>query len=48
MDLHVLECPEHDLSISGECLSVCDKNFWASELENTSREFHEILYVELS
>ena len=23
MDLHVLECPEHDLTISGSCLSVC-------------------------
>ena len=24
MDLHVLGCPEHDLSISGKCLSVCE------------------------
>ena len=34
MDLHVLARPEHDLTISGKCLSlcvcVCDKNFVAS------------------
>ena len=38
MDLHILGCPEHDLTISGKCLSVCesvclcvcDKNFVAS------------------
>ena len=34
MDLHVLECPEHNLTIFGKCLSVClcvcDKNFVAS------------------
>ena len=30
MDLHVLGCPEHDLTISGQCLSVCDKNFVAT------------------
>ena len=34
MDLHVLGCPDHDLTISGKCLSVwlcvCDKNFVAS------------------
>ena len=37
-DLHVLECPEQDLTIFGKCLSVyvsvclgvCDKNFVAS------------------
>ena len=33
MDLHILECPEHDLTICGKCLSlcrrVCDKNFVA-------------------
>ena len=29
MDLHVLGCPEHDLTISGKCLSECDKNFVA-------------------
>ena len=23
MDLHVLGCPEHDLTISGKCQSVC-------------------------
>ena len=23
MDIHVLECPEHDFTISGKCLSVC-------------------------
>ena len=23
MDLHVLGCPEHDLTIFGKCLSVC-------------------------
>ena len=41
MDLHVLGCPEHDLTIFGKCLSaclcVCDKNFVASvarELNN--------------
>ena len=41
MDLHVLECPEHDLTISGKCLSVCvsvcDKNLVATvarELEH--------------
>ena len=39
MDLHVLECLEHDLTISGKCLSVslslcvCDKNFVASVAE---------------
>ena len=36
--LHVLGCPEHDLTVSGKCLSVCDKNFVASvsqELINT-------------
>ena len=26
VDLCVLECPEHDLTISGKCLSVCYKN----------------------
>ena len=32
MDLQVLGCPEHDLTISGNvCLSVYDKNFVASE-----------------
>ena len=32
MDLHVLGCPEHDLTIFGKCLClcVCDKNFVAS------------------
>ena len=34
MDLHVLGCPEHDLTIFGKCLSVCltvwDKNFVTS------------------
>ena len=38
MDWHVLGCPEHDLTISGKCLSVCasmclwvcDKNFAVS------------------
>ena len=40
MDLHVLECLEHNFTISGNCLSVCesfsvymcvyDKNFVAS------------------
>ena len=34
MDLQVLGCPEHDLTVSGNCLSVClsvcDKNFAAS------------------
>ena len=30
MDLHVLGCSEHDLTISGKCLSVCEKNFVAS------------------
>ena len=38
MDLHVLGCPDHDLNISGKCLSVClcvcDKNFVA----NVARE----------
>ena len=23
MDLHVLGCPEHDLTIFGKCVSVC-------------------------
>ena len=23
MDLHALGCPEHDLTVSGKCLSVC-------------------------
>ena len=30
MDIHVLECPEHDLTISGKCLCVCGKNFLGS------------------
>ena len=32
MDLHALESPEHDLTISGKCLCVYvwDKNFEAS------------------
>ena len=38
MDLYILECPDHDLTISGKCLyaclsacpCVCDKNFVAS------------------
>ena len=34
MDLHALECPELDLTISGKslsiCLSVCGKNLQAS------------------
>ena len=34
MDLHVLECPDYDFTISGNCLSVCvcacDKNFVAA------------------
>ena len=30
MDWHVLRRPEHDFTISGKCLSVCDKNFVAS------------------
>ena len=30
MDLHVLGCPEHDFTISGKCLRVCDKKFVAS------------------
>ena len=36
LDLHVLGCPEQDLTISGKCLPVClsaclcDKNFVAS------------------
>ena len=30
IDLHVLGCSEQDLTISGICLSVCDKNFVAS------------------
>ena len=34
MDLHVLGCPEHDLTIFGKCLCVCDKNFVA----NVARE----------
>ena len=38
MDLHVLGCPEHDLTISGKCLSVCwcvcDQNF----AENVAQE----------
>ena len=43
MDLHVLGCSEHDLTISRKCLSVYDKNFMASvsrELMNKiSRNF---------
>ena len=30
MDLHVLGCPEHDFTISGKCMCVCDKNFVAN------------------
>ena len=30
MDLHVLVCPGHDLTLSGKFLSVCEKNFAAS------------------
>ena len=30
MDLHNLGWFEHDLTVSGKCLSVCDKNFVAS------------------
>ena len=30
MDWHVLGCPEHDCTILGKCLSVCDKNFVGS------------------
>ena len=34
MDLKVLGCPDHDLTISGKslpiCLCVCDKNFVAT------------------
>ena len=30
MDLHVLRCPEYDLTISGKCMSVCLWNFVAS------------------
>ena len=32
MKFHALGCPEHDLTISGKCLSVCvcDKNFVSS------------------
>ena len=30
MDIRVLVCLEHDLTISGKCLCVCDKNFVAS------------------
>ena len=26
MDLPVLGCPEHDITISGKCLSVCKKH----------------------
>ena len=39
MDQYVLECPEHDLTISGKCQSVCvsvcvrDKNFVASVVQ---------------
>ena len=38
MDLRVLGCPQHDLTISEKCLSVymcvCDKNFVASVASN--------------
>ena len=30
MDFHVLGCPEHELTISGKCLSIYDKSFVAS------------------
>ena len=40
MDLQVLGCPEHDLTIYGKCLSVCGKNFVA----NVAQELmHRIL-----
>ena len=30
INLHVLGCPEHDLTIFGKCLSVCDTHFVAA------------------
>ena len=52
MDLQVLGCFDHDLSISGKCLSVCvsvlcDKNF-VTNVAWEFTEFHETLYFELS
>ena len=43
MDLHVLGYPEHDLTISGKCLSVCvwDKNCVASEARELIRRISE-------
>ena len=51
LDLHVLECPEHDLTISGKCLSVCvsacvhvcvcvTRILWQVQLKNFSTEFN--------
>ena len=48
MDLHVLGCPEHDLSISGKCLSVCNKNFVANVTQELIKGISWNLYLVLS
>ena len=46
MDLHVLGCPEHDLTTS-VCLCVFDKNFVASVAREHANAQNEILYLVL-
>ena len=42
MDLHVLECPEHDVTISGKCQSICDKDFAAHVAEELMHRISRI------
>ena len=41
-DLYVLGCPEHNLTVSEKCLSVCDINFVAMVLQKLYT--HKILH----
>ena len=38
MDLHVLGCLEHCLTISGKCLCMCDKNFVTCVSSRTNQQ----------
>ena len=48
IDLHVLRCPKHDFIISRNFLSICDKNFVASVVQELIDRIHEILCLVLS
>ena len=45
MDLHILGCPEHDLTIFGKCICLCMTNFAASIAQTNEQNFMEPLHL---